>query len=143
MPVTLTANAAVPTVAAVGEMDVSVGIGSEEAETVKEEGAEATPKLETVIDAAPLRATSEAGMFAVSCVELTNVVARGELFQSTTEPFTKFAPFTVSVNPAELHDGVVFEEVVEADMEVIEGGTTVNWIPPVVPPPGPMVSTLT
>ena len=110
---------------------------------MKEEGVEATPKLETVIDAAPLRAISEAGMFAVSCVALTNVVARGELFQSTTEPFTKSAPFTVRVNPAGLHDGVVFDEVVEEDKEVIDGGETVNWIPAVVPPTGAMVNTLT
>jgi hypothetical protein len=47
------------------------------------------------------------------------------------------APFTVRVNPPGVHDGVVFDEVVEADREVMEGGTIVNWICPEVPPPGP------
>jgi hypothetical protein len=140
---TLKGNAAVPAVAPNGEMDTIAGTGSDEAEIVKAAGAELTPELDTETDAVPLEAISVAGMLAVSCVELTKVVARAELFQSTTEPLTKFAPFTVRVNPEGLHDGVVFDEVVEDDKEVIEGGTMVNWIPPEVPPPGPRVSTLT
>lgn len=43
---------------------------------------------------------SVAGMTAVSCVLLTKVVSRLELFQTTTEPETKFEPFTVRVKPA-------------------------------------------
>jgi len=100
--------------------------------------------LDTVIEAVPAEAISEAGMVAVSCVELTNVVARGELFQSTTEPFTKFVPFTVRVNPEGLHDGVVFNEVVEDDKEVTVGGMIVNEMEVGdVPPPGPRVNTTT
>src|SRR5580700_6539687 len=80
-------------------------------------------------------------MMAVSCVELTKVVVRAEPFQSTTEPVTKFVPFTVKVNPVGLHDGVVFDEVVEDDKEVIVGGRIVNGSSPDVPPPGPIVKT--
>ena len=80
---------------------------------------------------------------AVSCVALTNVVARGEPFQFTTEPFTKFAPFTVRVNPTGVHEGVVFLEVVDDDREVMDGGRIETVIAPDVPPPGPKVNTTT
>jgi hypothetical protein len=143
LPVTLSGNAAVPAVAPAGEMEAITAAGSVEAEIVKEAGAELTAELDTVIDADPAEAISENGMAAVSCVELTNVVPRAEPFQLTTEPFTKFVPFTVRVNPDGLHDGVVFDEVVEEDKDVIVGGVMVNWICPEIPPPGPSVSTST
>jgi hypothetical protein len=109
-----------------GEMDVSVGTGSDEAEIVKETGAELTPELDTVIDAVPAEAISEAEMRAVSCVELTNVVARAELFQLTTDVFRKFEPFTVRVKPEGLHDGVEADEVVDAEMPEMTGGEIVK-----------------
>ena len=143
LPVTLKENPTVPAVAPIGEMDVITAAGSDEAETVKGTEFEGIPKLDTVIDAAPAEAISEAGMEAVSCVELTNVVVRPELFQSTTEPFTKFVPLTVRMNPVGLHDGVVFDEVVEEDKEAMMGGAIVNGIPPEVPPPGARVNTTT
>jgi hypothetical protein len=124
-------------------MEAITAAGSVEAEIVKEAGAELTPELDTVIDADPAEAISEYGMAAVSCVELTNAVPRAEPFQSTTEPFTKFVPFTVRVNPKGLHDGVVFDEVMEDDKDVMAGGTIVNGICPEVPPPGPSVNTST
>jgi len=143
-PVTLNANATVPAVALNGEMDAIVGAGSDEAEIVKEAEAELTPELDTVIDAVPAEAISEAGMLAVSCVELTNVVTRAELFQPTTEPFTKFVPFTVRVNPEGLHDGVELDDVVGEDKDVMVGGIIVNAMEVGdVPPPGPSVSTTT
>lgn len=70
-------------------------------------------------------------------------MARGEPFQSTTEEFKKFVPFTVRVNPEGLHDGVVFDEVVEDDKEVMAGARIKNGIPPEVPPPGPIVNIFT
>ena len=124
-------------------MEAITAEGSVEAETVKEAGAELTPELDTVIDADPAEAISENGMAAVSCVALTNAVPRAEPFQSTTEPFTKFVPFTVRVNPEGLHEGVVFDELVEDDKDVMVGGAMVNWICPEVPPPGPSVITST
>ena len=65
------------------------------------------------------------------------------MFQLTTEPLTKLAPFTVRVNPDTLHDGVEFDCVVEADTEVTEGATIANAVCPDVPPPGVIVNTLT
>jgi hypothetical protein len=143
LPETIRGNATVPAVAPSGEIDVITAAGSDEAEIVKDAGTELTPELDTVIEAVPAETISEGGMAAVSCVELTNVVARAELFQSTTEPFTKFAPVTVRTNPEGLHDAVVFDEVVDDDKEVMEGGKIMNWIPADVPPPGPWVSTST
>src|SRR2546427_1836382 len=43
---------------------------------------------------------SLAGMEAVPCVELTNVVVRGEPLKFTTDVETKLVPFTVMVNAA-------------------------------------------
>ena len=86
---------------------------------------------------------------AVSCVELTNVVRRGEPFQFTTEPFTKFVPVTVSVKLVVPQDGADAIDVTDDDSDVTDGGTIVNvaaagaglvWV---VPPPGPVVNTAT
>ena len=126
LPVTISGKPAVPAVALTGEIEVMLGTESDEAEIVKEAAAELTPELDTVTDAVPAEAISEAKILAVSCVELTKVVARGELFQSTTEPLTKFVPVTVRVNPDGLHDGVVFDEVVDEDNALMEGGAIVN-----------------
>ena len=41
------------------------------------------------------------GIAAFNCVELTNVVVVAAPLKLTTDPFTKFVPFTVSENPAE------------------------------------------
>jgi hypothetical protein len=86
-------------------------------------------KTETV--AVPENAVSVAGIDAVSCVALTNVVVRAAPFQYTVEAltawpftvelFTKFVPFTVSVIPVALQNGVEACEVVDAEIEVIVG----------------------
>ena len=63
----------------------------------------------TVTDAEPALWTSAAVMAAVSEDEDTNVVVRLLPFQRTTEPATKFEPFTVRVNapdPATRADGL-------------------------------------
>jgi hypothetical protein len=134
-------NAAVPAVAFTGEMAVIVAVCSVEDEIVNGTELESTPAFETVIEAVPADAMSAAVMLAVSCVALTNVVTRAEPFQFTTEPLTKFAPFTVSVNPVALHEGVELDEVVEDVTVDIDGGTIVNGLFPEVPPPGPIVIT--
>jgi hypothetical protein len=143
VPVTATVNAAVPAVAPIGEMDEMVAAGKVAAEIVNGTALERTPTLETVIEAVPAAAISAAEIAAVICVALTNVVVRGELFHSTTEPLTKFVPVTVKVNPARLQDGVEFDAVVEADTAVTAGGTIMKGRPPVVPPPGPGETTAT
>jgi hypothetical protein len=64
------------------------------------EGPEA---FETETLAGPGNAASWNRIKAVSWPELTNVVARGEPFQFTTEDaLSKFEPATLSVNPARL-----------------------------------------
>ena len=47
------------------------------------------------------------------------------------------------VNPEGVHDGVVLDEVVEAEREVMAGGTIMNGVCPEAPPPGPWVVTST
>jgi hypothetical protein len=150
VPVTTKFAPVEPAVAIDGDTVVIVGAGGDEGEIVKGIVFERTPELDTSICTVPVEAISEAGIVALSCVELTNVVASaaggaggGLLTQLTTEPGTKFVPVTVRVTPEGLHDGVEFDEVVEDDIEVTVGGTIVNWIPPEVPPPGPRVSTST
>jgi hypothetical protein len=146
VPTTLSGKPAVPAVALTCEMDVIVGTASDDAaEIVKEAGAELTPELDTVIDAVPAEAMSEAEIVAVSCVALTKDVTRAEPFQSTTEPFTKFAPFTVRINPEGVHDAVVLSTVeAEDDSEEIEGAAIVNEMDVGdAPPPGPLVDTRT
>jgi hypothetical protein len=145
VPVTTKVVPAAPAVAVDGDTVVIVGAGGDEGEIVKGIAFERTPKLDTSICTVPVEAIFEAGIVALSCVELTNVVVSaagsaggGLLTQLTTEPGTKFVPVTVRVTPEGLHDGVEFDE-----REVMAGGTIVNWIPPEVPPPGPSVSTLT
>src|SRR5438552_2423368 len=54
----------------------------------------------TVRDAVPAVAMSPAVIAACNWVLLTNVVVRAAPFQRTTDPLTKFVPFTVSVKAA-------------------------------------------
>jgi hypothetical protein len=110
-----------------GMSDVMTGAGRGvvEGATVKGEDVEdkdGIVALETVTVAGPGKAVSVAEITAVSCVALTKVVWRGEPFQFTTSPFgTKFVPFTVRVMPAGLQAGVVLEEVVDAESDVMVG----------------------
>lgn len=116
--------------------------------SVKSKAPEVVVELETVTATVPVspavpgKAVSAGKITAVSCVELTKVVERGDPFQFTTSPSTKFVPFTVKVMPVALQAGVVFEEVVDAESEVMIGGTIEN-VTLDVPPPGAGVDTLT
>ena len=84
--------------------------------------------LVTVTASVPLEATPVAGMAAVSCVVLTNVVALAVPPKLTTEVVTKFVPLTVSINPA-LPAAILFGEI------ALIAGEGLFWT--VVPPPQP------
>jgi hypothetical protein len=126
-------NAPDPAGALEGMSDVMAGAGRGvvEGEMVKGEDAEVKDgivELETVTAIAGAgKAVSVAEIAAVSCVALTKVVWRGEPFQFTTSPFgTKFVPFKVRVMPTGLQAGVVFEEVVDDESDVMVGRTIGN-----------------
>ena len=92
VPVTVNVTAEVPAVAAAGEMVAIAGAGSVAAEIVKGKAFDRTPELDTPTLTVVAEAISEAGTIAVSCVGLTNVVARtagtaggGLTIQLTTE----------------------------------------------------------
>ena len=95
--------------------------------------------MTTVTEAVPAMAMSAAEMEAVSLVLLANVVVRGDPFQSTTEPATKFEPFTVSVKAGPPAVALVGE------IELIAGTglLMVNVIAFDVPPPGGLFTTVT
>ena len=124
--------ATVPAVAFTGSSAEIEGAGSEAgAVTVKLTAFDTAEPTLTVIGSVTGNAMSVGVMSAVSIVELTKAVGRGELFQFTTELVEKFVPVTVRVIPEKLH--------AEADDPVtvlMTGGTIVNVAPPEVPPPG-------
>ena len=90
----------------------------------------AGPAADTVMAtaAAPVarKAVSADVIAAVSCVGLTKVVGRGEPFQLTMSPLAKPVPFTVRISPVGLQKGVLFDEVVDAESEVMVGRTIWN-----------------
>jgi hypothetical protein len=132
----------VPTAALFGISEVMVGTGSEPGTvSVKFEAPEVVVELDTVTAAVPVtpgKAVSAGEIMALSCVELTNVVGRGDPFQFTTSPFTKSVPFTVSGKPVVPQYGVDDGTRLE-----IVGATMEKAIPPEAPPPGAGVNTLT
>jgi hypothetical protein len=139
IPVTFKLNAAVPAVTRAGESEVMAGRGSELGDVMEKlKGADVTAdgKLTTeIIAAVSSEVVSVGGIPAVSCTALTNVVGRGDPFQLTTDPLTKFVPFTVRVKPAGLQ-----YDVEDAEIEVTVGAEIVNVAPTDVPPPGPSVN---
>jgi len=115
-----------------GEMEVSVGAGLS---TVKVDGADDPPPgagFVTVTLNVPVDAMSAALMVAVTFVEFTNVVARGEPAQSTTEVLTKSLPFTVNVKVEPPTMALL------GNKDVMDGFRffTAKGSEPEVPPPG-------
>jgi len=90
-----------PAGAEFGVMEVSVGVGNPPVgvERVNGNAADVPIEFDTVTPAVPARATSAAGMEAVSCVALTKVVGCAAPFQFTIASLVKFVPVTVSVKP--------------------------------------------
>jgi hypothetical protein len=141
VPVTVRGKAAVPAVARAGESEVMVGAGSELGavmEKFKELEFTADGRFDTEIAAGTSEAVSVGRIAAVSCVTLTNVVGRGDPFQLTTEPLTKFVPFTVRVKPAGLQ-----YDVEDAETDVTVGAEIVNVAPADMHPAGTHPAVLT
>ena len=92
----------------------------------------------TVMLNVPPVVRSLAGIEAVTCVELTNVVVRGEPLKFTTDVETKLVPFTVMVKAA----SPTFLLVGEMLLRVGVGLLTVKLIAPETPPPGKGLATM-
>ncbi len=114
VPFTVSVNAAPPAVALDGD---SVAIAGAGLFTANGEIPDVPPPgagLVTVTLKVPAAAMSGAVIAAVTWVALTNVVARAAPLKFTTEPETKFDPFTVSVNAAPPASVLAGESVVIA-----------------------------
>jgi len=99
VPFTVNVNACVPLIPFAGESVVITGTGFDPVTlnvTVFETPPPGTGFVTTTLRV-PTRSTSCAKIAADICPEFTNVVTRGRPLKSTVAPFTKFAPFTVSV----------------------------------------------
>jgi hypothetical protein len=106
VPLTVNVNCGSPAAAQVGSSEVMAGV----ALIVNVFVPDVAAHPDTVMEAVPGVAMSEAGTVAVSRVEETNVVASGLPSQFTVEPETKLVPFTVSVNsgpPAAIQVGLI------------------------------------
>ena len=123
VPVTVSVKAGAPTATEDWESEAIDGAASGVLGVVMVNGRffEVPIELDTETAAVPENAVSAGKIAAVSWVELTNVVARGEPFQLTTASVVKFVPFTASVRPAPLQYGVEACDVVEAESEVTAG----------------------
>lgn len=141
LPFTVSATGgpvSVSTAAFNGEMELMTGagkvdpVGSAITENLRELEFVAGLAPDTVIAtaAAPVarKAVSAGEISAVSCVAFTNVVGRGEPFQLTTSPASNPVPFTVKVRPVWLQYAVLFEEEVDAEIEVMVARAIVNEI---------------
>src|SRR5207237_258983 len=139
VPVSVSVNPAPPAVALEGDSAVSVGppalTGRLSAADVPPPGA----AVVTVTLAMPATARSVAGIAAVSCVALTNVVARVAPFQRTLVPVTKLLPFRVRVKAAP--PTLALEG--ESDVSDGAGVVIVNVWAPEVPPSTPGIVTVT
>lgn len=128
-PFTVSGTGGPATAAFVGDIELTVGDGrfvpedSGAIENWREFEFVPGVPAETEIATEPSNAVSAGVIDAISCVELTKVVERGEPFQLTTSPFAKPVPFTVSVSPDWAQNGVLFAMVVDAESDVMFGRT--------------------
>jgi hypothetical protein len=130
LPVTVSVNPGPPALAVDGEILVNEGEGLL---TVNESvPVDELSGLTTPMDSVPADAMSLAGIAAVSCVALTNVVVRFEPFTWTVAPFTKFEPLAVSVKPGPPAVAVLGEMLLSDGAELV----TVKVNDPEVPLPG-------
>jgi len=141
LPVTVRVSALDPTPAEAGRIDAITGRGF--GVTENEIPAEVPPPgvgLTIVMVSEPVAVRSEAGIAAVNCVALTNVVARFDPLHCTCDPATNPLPFNVSVKALELI-------AAEGGWMALNTGTglavMVKETPPAVPPPGSGFATVT
>jgi hypothetical protein len=140
VPITAKVKACAPAGAQLGSRELIVGMGFVPLLMGKLTILEVPPPgagLVTITAAMPAEAIAAAGMAAVNCVELTNVVVGVVPPKLTIEAAIKFAPLMVSVKPAALPATVLV-----GDMVVIVG----IGLPPLrveaVPPPHPARNTM-
>jgi hypothetical protein len=87
--------------------------------------------LKMATPAVPAEVKSAAGIVAVNCVALTNVVARTEPFHRTVAPETRLPPVTVKVRFGEPAVTVIVDRLVMVGMLFgTIGGTETVIIPP-------------
>lgn len=126
---------ACPTNPLVGLIDARVGTGLGALEIVKTKLVVVPPPgagLVTVTFAGPTDEMSVAGIVAVNCVALTNVVGLADPLKFTIDAATKFVPVTVSVKP----DPPAVAPFGLSNVTVGTGLFTVNGELPDAPPPG-------
>jgi hypothetical protein len=138
VPFTVRVNPFEPAAMVDGEIVVIVGTGFCAAVIVNVTELDVPPPgvgFVTVTAGVPVDVTSLARIDAVSCVALTNVVVFALPLNFTVEPFTKFVPFTVSVNAAE-PAAIVDGEIVVTVGTGFDAAVIVNVTEFDVPPPG-------
>jgi hypothetical protein len=135
VPITAKVKVSAPTGAQLGSRELIVGMGFVSLLIAKLTISEVPPPgagLVTITAAVPAEAMAAAGMAAVSCVELTNVVTGAVTPKLIVETATKLVPLIVSVKPAALPATALVGEIA-----VIVG----TGLPPApvaaVPPPHP------
>ena len=139
VPFTVRVKAAPPTVALEGDSDVTVGTGLL---TGKSKVFEIPPPgagFSTLTGIVPAAEMSKARMAAVTCVLFTKVVVRVAPENRTTEPLTKFVPFTVRVKAAAPRRALEGDN----DVRVGAGLLMVKLSELEVPPPGAGLKTVT
>lgn len=126
VPVTVKVSAGLPAPMVVCDRDARAGDAGMEVGVVSVKGTAGDVPIElvTVTLAVPENAAAAAGIAEVNCVALTKVVGSCAPFQFKTASLVKFVPFTVSVKPCALQDGVDATEVAApaTETEVMPGG---------------------
>ena len=98
LPLMVRLNAVLPIVAVAGARLAIAGKGLSTAKAAAVDVPPPGAGTNTVIGNVPVATISVARIWAVICVALTKVVARGTSLKFTTESLVKLAPFTVSVS---------------------------------------------
>jgi hypothetical protein len=139
VPATVRVKAGPPAVTEVGLMLEMVGRILLMLKLTAFEAPPPGPGFTTVMLAVLAAAMSPAGIAAVSCVLLPNVVGRSAPFQRTTDPLTKFEPATVRVKagPPVTAEGGLMLAITGTGLSIAKLAALE------APPPGPGFTTVT